>query len=396
MHVVGHWLSQLPQLPGSLSVSTHPTSQQAGVVKPSSVQSLPQMPQLLMSTAASEQLLLQHCGSLPPHPLSHCPQLLGSEVVSTQLPSHAVRLSPQLVAHAPFMHVPVPQELPQPPQFNGSLSRSVQVPPQHPGFVPLKHEAPQDPQLSKSCEPSEQLLLQQSGRSPPQPLPQPPQLLASLVVATHAPSQAVGKGSVQVIAPVHWPFVHAAPPQSLSHAPQFCESLSVSVQPPSQQLGEVPIVQVVLQLPQLLMSLAMSVQPVSPQHPGVVNPSTVQSFPQPPQLLTSVVVSEHDDEQQLWVPVHALPHVPQFFASDEVSSHIPAQQPATRRLSIIVQSAPPPDEHPPQLLTSVFVSVHTPSHCVSPAEQLEPHLPAAQTWPVGHAVPHFPQFRLSV
>lgn len=262
MHVVGHWLSQLPQLNGSLSVSTHPSSQHAGVVKPSWVQSFPQLPQLLMSADPSEQLLLQHWGSLPPHASSHWPQLLGSDVVSTQLPSHAVRLSPQLVAHAPLMHVPVPQELPHPPQFWGSLSRSVQLPPQHPGFVPLEHELPQDPQLSMSCEPSVQLLLQHSGRSPPQPLPQPAQLLASLVVSTQTPSQAVGVGSAQVIAPMHWPFIHAAPPQSLSHAPQLDESLSVSVQPPSQQLGDVPIVQVVLQLPQLLMSVAMSVQPV--------------------------------------------------------------------------------------------------------------------------------------
>jgi len=105
----------------------------------------------------------------------------------------------------------------------------------------------------------------------------------------------------------------------------------------------------------------------------------VQSFPHAPQLLTSVVVSEHVDEQQVWDP-HEFPQLPQFFASEEVSSHMPPQHAGTTRLSMAVQSLPLADAHPPQFVSSVVVSVHTPSHCVGVgAMQPDPHLPAAHT-----------------
>jgi hypothetical protein len=296
------------------------------------------------------------------------------------------------------VHIPEAHELPHPPQLFGSLSVSTHAASQQDGLVApiVVQSVSHAPQFEMSLEASEQLLAQHCGMSPPHDSPQTEQFSGSLVTSVHVPSHEVCPGS-QAICPMHWPPMHAAPPQSLPHEPQLLESLSVSVQPPKQHDGDVPSVHAVPHAPQLLMSLARSVQPSVPQQPGVSNPSYVQSLPHAPQLRTSLVVSEHDDEQHDCIPMHAFPHVPQFFASDEVSSHVPLQQSGTRRLSIDVQSLPAAELHPPQFRTSVFVSVHTPSHWVGVLiAHIIPQTPAAQTCPIGHAVPHFPQFRLSV
>ncbi len=238
---------------------------------------------------------------------------------------------------------------------------------------------PQLPQFARSLDASEQLLVQHWGMSPPHESPHSPQFSGSLVTSVQEPSHAVCPGS-HAVCPMHWPPMHAAPPQSFPQEPQLLESLSVSVHPPPQHDGEVPVVHAVPHAPQLLMSVAMSVQPSAPQQPGVSKPSCVQSFPHAPQLRTSLVVSEHEDEQHDCIPMHAFPHVPQFFASDDVSSHVPLQQSGTTRLSIVVQSFPIAELQPPQFETSVFVSVHTPSHCVgADIAHIIPQTPAAQT-----------------
>ncbi len=120
MQVLGHWLPQLPQLDGSLSVSEHWLPQHWGAT-PWHV--VPQLPQLFVSLSSSVQLLEQQPGFTPLQVLSHAPQLPGSDVVSTQLPSHRV-WPPQSAAHCPPVHMPEAQVLPQPPQLFGSLSLS--------------------------------------------------------------------------------------------------------------------------------------------------------------------------------------------------------------------------------------------------------------------------------
>ena len=52
--------------------------------------------------------------------------------------------------------------------------------------------------------------------------------------------------------------------------------------------------------------------------------------------------------------------------------------------------------HLPQLAALPLRSTHVLPHRVSRAAQAAPHLLSEQTWPDGHAVPHAPQFALSV
>jgi hypothetical protein len=62
-----------------------------------------------------------------PHTAPQLPQLLGSVVVST----HAVPQVVEVVAHPhtpPLQDCPLPQAMPHPPQFAGSVRKSVQPP----------------------------------------------------------------------------------------------------------------------------------------------------------------------------------------------------------------------------------------------------------------------------
>jgi hypothetical protein len=129
----------------------------------------------------------------------------------------AVSFAAQVVTHSPREHLcPPTHDLPQPPQFPGSLWSSTHVPahdirpPAHAQVpdaqtVPPPHASPQAPQLS--------LLLLRSMHAPPQfdrpaaqvvvhapalhtrpcghIVPQPPQLRTSLASATHVAAQAV-------------------------------------------------------------------------------------------------------------------------------------------------------------------------------------------------------------
>jgi len=48
--------------------------------------------------------------------------------------------------------------------------------------------------------------------------------------------------------------------------------------------------------------------------------------------------------------------------------------------------------HAPQFAGSVATLTQEVPHRVVPPAQLTPHLPAEQTWPLGHAMSHAPQF----
>jgi hypothetical protein len=50
-----------------------------------------------------------------------------------------------------------------------------------------------------------------------------------------------------------------------------------------------------------------------------------QTVPQPPQLLTSVCVSEQPPEQQVWLLEQTVPQLPQLFPSVCVFEQVPAQ-----------------------------------------------------------------------
>jgi hypothetical protein len=110
---------------------------------------------------------------------------------------------------------------------------------------------------------------------------------------------------------------------------------------------------------------------------------------QPPQLAALVVVSTHDAPHLVSVPQpaahpplahtrpgsQAIPHLPQFMASDEVSTQaepqtdVPlgqAQAPATQAAPV-GQALP----QPPQFMASDFVSVQEPAQLVSPSAQAQ-------------------------
>jgi hypothetical protein len=158
--------------------------------------------------------------------LSQPPQLLGSLVMSTQVPSHENSLPPPLPAepppvsppeplppsqaaappHWPMTQVVPPQLLPQLPQLFGSLSVSTQPPLQQPGETPASQLLLQTPQLLGSVAMSVQSAMQQPGVVKPswvQSSPQKPQLERSLFGSEQVEEQ-------------HWPAS-----QTLPHEPQL-------------------------------------------------------------------------------------------------------------------------------------------------------------------------------
>jgi hypothetical protein len=71
--------------------------------------------------------------------------------------------------------------------------------------------------------------------------PQAPQLLALLVVSTHAPPQLVCPAGHIIIEPWQRPFVHVWPAeQTVPHAPQFMSSVKTLVQTPLQRVSPPP------------------------------------------------------------------------------------------------------------------------------------------------------------
>jgi hypothetical protein len=196
-------------------------------------QTLPQVPQLLLSVVVLAQPLVQHvCPAEqagPPlqstgavqtlatqvspeaHALPHAPQLLGSLVVSLhpveQHCSAPVQAGPplQVVAHMPPLQTsPGAQETPHLPQLFGSVLTSVQpVVAQH-SSVPVQAGPP--------LQVVEHMLFEQSLPGG-QAMPQPPQFCESLVVfeqpvMQHCCVAAQAGPPLQVALVVHRPITH--------------------------------------------------------------------------------------------------------------------------------------------------------------------------------------------
>jgi hypothetical protein len=235
--------------------------------------------------------------------LPQAPQLVGSEDVST--------------------HVPTPPASPQAVVCGGHT----QLPPVH--CVPPVHALPHFPQLAELCCKLPQMPLQRSwpvGHEhepavqlvpPVHTMPQPPQFWLSLVVSTQAPVHSVWVAEQPVL---HIPLLHTwlaahlvpHPPQStgllarLTHCPeQFTVPVGHLHAPPEQK---VPPEHVSPQPPQFALSFCMSTHALPhavrlvahwPWHtPELQNGVAAgQAFPHPPQLLGSVCSSAHEPEQ---------------------------------------------------------------------------------------------------
>ena len=266
----------------------------------------------------------------------------------------------QLVVHAPAEQTwPAGQTMPQPPQLVGSLLVSVQTPRQR---VPLSKQ----PQL-----PLWQLV------PPPQRTPHAPQSRLLVCRSTHALPHVV---SPVAQAPVHspdeqsWLPVQALPhvPQSsglverLTHTPLQLVSPAGQAHIPLKQLW--PLAQVVPHAPQLLSSLAVLTHA-------------------PLQLLSPVaqVVAQWLREQTI-PPPHAVPQAPQLAGSELMSTHAllqlvvpprhPLQTPPVQATSL-GQALP----HAPQLVASLDTSVQVPLQLVvvpvhTPSRALEPQAAA--------------------
>src|SRR5690242_10382521 len=108
-----------------------------------------------------------------------------------------------------------------------------------------------------------------------------------------------------------------------------------------------------------------------------------QALPQAPQLFWSV---RSDASQPLaTLPSQSLKPLLQ------VIPHVPAAQ-----TPFAFAWAAQAFAHMPQLAGSNCVLVQTPPQLVSPCWHESPHLPIEQTLPIGQALPHAPQFALSV
>src|SRR5580658_4004185 len=77
--------------------------------------------------------------------------------------------------------------------------------------------------------------------------------------------------------------------------------------------------------------------------------------------------------------------------SASVARHTPVHVPAEQTLPAL-HVLP----HVPQFWESIFVLVQTPPQSVVPLPQLGAHVPAEHTSPVGQALPHLPQLASSV
>ena len=97
---------------------------------------------------------------------------------------------------------------------------------------------------------------------------------------------------------------------------------------------------------------------------------------------------------------HAFAQAPQFEGSKAVSVHTAGAPHAVCPDAQLAEHAPathavPPGHavpHAPQFWLSVWRFVQVLEHSVSPDWQLTAHLPAEHTSPEGHAAPHAPQF----
>jgi hypothetical protein len=207
-------------------------------------------------------------------------------------------------------------------------------------------------------------------------VPQPPQLLLSVFVFTHAPPHMtciVGQPvSVQP------PATHACPaPHFVPQAPQFWKSVCVSKQ-----------------------VVPQSVFPTSqPQLPARHAWLLGQAIPQPPQFAASLFVSMHLPLQsvrpvaqpaahmpalQTCVP-HDLPQIPQLVLSEVRSTQVVPQRSRptsqTHLPALQICDVPQAVAQSLQCAGSLFKSTQLVPHLVSPAEHVPAHMPRLQTSP---------------
>ena len=220
------------------------------------------------------QVLLLHSGLLLEHAVPQAPQLELFEVVSTQLPRkpdpHCVW--PAGHSQVPSTHeTPPGQKLPQPPQFRLSVLMFVHAVIEPKGVF-VVHDISLALQLLHT--PLTQLSMF-AGHC----FPQPPQLLESVCVLTHAPLHLVSPDEQVQFPPVHVP----PAPHPLLHLPQLALSVCTSTQalPQAVSGGPESVVQSVRHLP-----WAQNGVPFITEH----------TLPQLPQLAGS-----------LWIAVHAPP-----------------------------------------------------------------------------------------
>ena len=95
-----------------------------------------------------------------------------------------------------------------------------------------------------------------------------------------------------------------------------------------------------------------------------------------------------------------LPHLPQFEASLDVSTHAPLQlacPPSQVQRALWQDSfAAHTKAHAPQLLLSLCRLTQAPAHALRPVAQLELQTPFEQTCPCAQALPQAPQLALAL
>jgi hypothetical protein len=358
--------------------------------------------------------------SVPPegaagHGLAQPPQLARLLVVSTHTPLQFVCAggpTGQAATHEPLGHVTVPpvgatqfvQEAP-----HEAAEMVTHVLPHKcwpPGHVP----APQTPGLPlHTAEPPDGGL---------HTMLQPPQLLMSVVVSTHAPPQSVVFGGVAPaqdmpqLVPSHvaepppvgtGQEVHAVAPQELIE-----ELLTHALPHRCWPAGHV--------LPQTL-AVQVSVPPVG---------GAGHTMPQAPQLVRLLVVSMHTPLQFVCPPGQAWTHEPlghvtvppvgaaQFVhdAPHELAEmvthapphkcwpvgHVPVPQTPALHVAVPPVGAAHTLPHEPQLLMSFVSLTHRPLHTLCPdAQHMDgPAAGAVHVVPVPHLLPQLPQLLLSL
>jgi hypothetical protein len=351
--------------------------------------------------------------SVPPegaagHGLAQPPQLARLLVVSTHTPLQFVCAggpAGQAVMQVPLGHVTVPpvgavQFVHEAPHEAAEMVTHA-LP--HKCWPPGHMPAPQTPALHTAEPPDGGL----------HTMLQPPQLLMSLVVSTHAPPHSVVFGGV---APAQ-DMPHMVP-SHVAEPPPDGTGQEVHAVVPHELVDELltqalphrcwPVGHV---LPQTL-ALHVSVPPVG---------GAGQTMPQAPQLVRLLVVSMHTPlqfvcpEGQAWtheplghvtVPpvgaaqfVHDAPHELAEMVTHAPPhkcwpvGHVPVPQTPALHVAVPPIGAVHPLPQPPQLLMSFVSLTHTPLHTLCPdAQHMEgPAAGAVQVVPVPHLLPQLPQ-----
>jgi hypothetical protein len=98
---------------------------------------------------------------------------------------------------------------------------------------------------------------------------------------------------------------------------------------------------------------------------------------------------------QTWVPVQALPQLPQLFGSVSVRMQTPLQSEKLLlgQLQVLLAQVPPVQvsPQPPQLAESLAVFTQRPLQRVKPVGHAVWHMLLTQLLPAAQAVPHAPQ-----